>query len=397
MSRQVAKRVAMSSLSRRIALVACVSLVAAPIEARAGSHFTPPQSDSRWDAWLGCWGVDTMGSGHEQSAPGVTCIVPIPGSHAVEALTFARGKVVARDRLDANGEPHSVNGQGCHGFETIDWSASGRRALLRSDYVCGSTKGSSSTIYAILPGGDWLRVEQVRSGGGTSVSLERRRPVPLAPEVSAEAARVIEDRRLAISTARAAAAAPITTDEIVEAIHVVDAGVVRSWILASGQTFDLDGNSLGWLLRQDVPQSVVQAMMPAGGPPLPAPALESQHVAGYYGGGYAQGYPTAYANAQVVQPEMQQGYPCMYDGGCNVVPNPYSILNGYGVYPNGYGYGFPQVASFPGGFLINRFTGNGNVNNGRLVGKHFDGHQPDGRRPAGQPVGRGTTGGGRHR
>src|SRR5262249_23860575 len=137
-------------------------------------------------------------------------------------------------------------------------------------------------------GGDWLRVEQVRSGGGVSVSLERRRPIALLPEVSAEVARVIEDRRLAIITARAVAAAPITTDGVVEVIHVVDPGVVRSWIIASEQTFDLDGAALAMLIRADVPQSVIQVMMPAGGP-LPAPALESQRIYGGYAG------PTVYA------------------------------------------------------------------------------------------------------
>ena len=310
-------------------------------------------------------------------------------------LRRARGRCSARSG-GRGGEPHTVSGQGCRGFETVEWSASGRRALLRSDYVCGGTKGTSSTIYAIAPGGDWLRVEQVRSGGGVTVSAERRRAVPLVPEVPAEAARTIDDRRLAIATARAAAAAPITTDEVVEAIHAVDPGVVRSWIAVSGQTFDLDGASLAWLIRADVPQSVLQVMMPAEAP-LPAPALE--RVSSYYGGAPAQVYtgPTAYASATVAPPQqMESMYPCQYDG-CNAVPNPYSILNGYGVYPYGYGTPFsPFTSVFPGGFLINR------VNSGRLVGRrpvrpvgHQGGrpfvHQPSGRQPGGM------TGGGRRR
>jgi hypothetical protein len=382
----------MSSHLRTI-VAAGAALFAISVEARAESHSRPPQSDSRWDPWLGCWGVDSAGPGRQQSAPGVTCIVPIAGSHAVEALTFARGKIVARDRLDSSGEPHPVSGQGCRGFETVEWSTNGRRALLRSDFVCGTTKGASSTIYAILPGGDWLRVEQVRSGGGVAVSLERRRPIALRPEVSAEAARAIEDRRLAIATARAAAAAPIITEEVVEAIHVVDPGVVRSWILASGQTFDLDGAALTTLINADVPQSVIQAMMPMERG-LPAPALEPQRVTSYYGPP-AQAYqgPTAYANATIA-PESAGMYGCGYSP-CNGSPNPYSILNGYGVYPYGYPYAFsPFTSVFPGGFLINR------VNNGRLVGVprkpvgHFDGHQPIGR-SGGRPGG--TTGGGRRR
>lgn len=361
----------MSIQFRRVVFVASTALIAAAVVGRAELPSRTPAPDSRWDAWLGCWAVDTAGTG--QSARGITCVVPIAGSRAVEALTFARGKVVARDRLDSGGEPHAVSGQGCRGFETMDWSVSGRRALLRSDYVCGSTKGSSSTIYAIAPGGDWLRVEQVRSGNGVTESVERRRPIPVVPEVSADAARAIEDRRMAIATARAAAAAPITTDEIVEAIHAVDPSVVRTWIVASGQSFALDGASLAWLVRADVPQSVLQVMM-ADEAPLPAPALE--RVSSYYGGAPAQIYtgPTAYASATANPPEMQTMYPCQYDG-CNAVPNPYSILNGYGVYPYGYAAPFtPFTSTFPGGFLINRFTGNGRVVGRRPVNHKQDGH-----------------------
>ena len=378
----------------RTIVVAHAALLTLAVGARAAS--TPPAfpPDSRWDPYLGCWAVDTIGTGR-QSSSGVTCIVPIAGSRGVEALTFARGKVVARDRLDSSGEPHTVSGQGCHGFETTGWSTSGRRVFLRSDYVCGSTKGSSSTIYAIAPGGDWLRVEQVRSGGGVSVSLERRRPVALASEVSAEAAREIEDRQMAIATARAAAAAPITTDEIVEAVHTVDPGVVRSWVIVSGQSFYLDGASINWLIQSDVPQSVLSAMMPAD--QVAVPALER---ATYYGGAPVYTGPTAYANATVSQPEQpmyQQQCPYGQNpyNGCNVVPNPYSILNGYGLYPFGMGFS-PFTSVFPGGFLINRFTNNRAAVIVRKPIVRHDGHDGHDGHPVRGPVVV-TGGGGRRR
>lgn len=371
----------MSSQFRTIVFAASAALFVAPLVVRAQSARVS-QVDSRWDPWLGCWGVDTNASGHQQFNPGVTCIVPVAGSHGVEALTYSRGKVVARDRLDNGGEPHPVSGQGCRGFETIDWSVSGRRALLRSEFMCGGTKGSSSTIYAILPGGDWLRVENVRSGGGTAVSVERRRPVALIAEVSSDAARTIEDRRLAITTARAAAAAPISPDEIVEAIHVVDPGVVRTWIVASGQSFDLDGAELASLIRADVPQSVLQVMMPAE-QPMSATVIE--RAGPYYS---APPAPAAYASATAGPPEMQTMYACP-SVGCNGSPNPYSILNGYGMYPQ-YPYGgypfaspFSTFGGFPGAVIITR--GNNN-NNNRNNNHHGDGHRPVGRQPFVQPV-----------
>jgi hypothetical protein len=375
--------VAMSSHFRSIAVLASTALFLAPVAAPAQTLTRAPQSDSRWDPWLGCWGVDTSSSGNRQSSPGVTCVLPIAGSHAVEALTYARGKVVARDRLDSSGEPHTVSGQGCRGFETIDWLSSGRRALLRSDYTCGGTRGSSSTIYAIAPGGDWLRIEQVRSGTGVAVSLERRRPVPLIPDVPAEAARMIEDRRMAITTARAAAATQITTAEVIEAVHIVDPGVVRSWIVVSGQSFDLDGSEVATLIRADVPQSVLAAMMPYE-TPMPATYVRPVTV---YGAAPGNEGPVAYASANANDYD-GNGYGGCPSMSCNGSPNPYSILNGYGVYPYGYGAGgfpfSPFNNAFPSIVINNR--GNNNNNN--------RGHNNNGHRPVGRPFVRpvGTTG-----
>jgi hypothetical protein len=314
--------------------------------------------------------------------------VPVSGSRSVEAITYARGKVVARDHLDNSGEPHVVSGQGCRGFETIDWVSSGRRAMLRSDYTCSGTRGSSSTIYAIAPGGDWLRVEQVRSGTGVLVSVERRRPIPVVPEVSAEAARIIEDRRMAIATARAAAATMITTDEVVEAVHIVDPGVVRSWIAATGQAFDLDGSQLAMLIRADVPQSVLAVMMPYESP-ASAPALVRPVTV--YGAAPVSEGPVAYASASANDYDGYGGNGCM-NYSCSSVPNPYSILNGYGVYPYGYGFGgspffSPFNSSVPSIVINNR----GNNNNKGHNNNNNNGHRPVGR-PFVRPVGTTATG-----
>lgn len=193
---------------------------------------------------------------------------------------------------------------------------------------------------------------------------------------------------MAIATARAAAATPITTAEIVEAIHVVDPGVVRSWIVASGQSFDLDGAELASLIRADVPQSVLSAMMPYE-TPMPAPALVRPVTV--YGAAPASDGPVAYASANA--PDYNgngYGYGCQ-SMSCNPVPNPYSILNGYGVYPYGYGFGGSPFSPFNNAFpsiVINNRGNNNNNNRGHNVG-----HRPVGR-PFVRPVGTGTVGSG---
>ena len=91
-------------------------------------------------------------------------------------LVLHADKVVSRDRLDANGPPHAVSGQGCEGSESVNWSRSARRVYLRSDYMCGGTKGTSLVVNAMSSTGEWLSVEEVRSGAGAVVTVDHRTP-----------------------------------------------------------------------------------------------------------------------------------------------------------------------------------------------------------------------------
>src|ERR1041384_4221295 len=93
------------------------------------------ETDGRWYPWLGCWAPDTSGAA-ARGARGTTCLVPSKGSRGVDALTILRGKITHRNRLDANGRAHAIDGQGCKGTETANWSAGGRRLYLHSDYTC---------------------------------------------------------------------------------------------------------------------------------------------------------------------------------------------------------------------------------------------------------------------
>src|SRR5205085_6655307 len=97
--------------------------------------------------------------------------------------------------------------------------------------------------------------------------------------VPAEIATAIGGRQLAITTARAAAAAPATVDDVLEALRYVDAGAVRDWLAESGQRFSLNGDQVADLTRADVPQSVLQAMMGWSPQRQVAGAVDSSRVA----------------------------------------------------------------------------------------------------------------------
>jgi hypothetical protein len=249
-----------------LAIASALFLTAAQ---NATAQPTPP--DARWVAWFGCWTADTTSS----PTGALRCVVPVAGSRAVDELTIARGKIVARNRLDATGRPHPIDGQGCQGTETANWSTTGRRLYLHADYACGGTPGTSTTLFAFAPSGEWLRVEQVRSGNGSIVSLERLRPADLPSAVPSAAANAIDQQQRAIITARAAASAAITTDEIVDAVKNANADVARSWVTAAGQQFDLTGDQYLALANAGVPAPVLQAISAAGRPVQQVVAAES--------------------------------------------------------------------------------------------------------------------------
>ncbi|HEX3865196.1 MAG TPA: hypothetical protein VHV78_00535 [Gemmatimonadaceae bacterium] len=302
------------------------------------------QTDSRWLGWLGCWQTtraanDTGASSIPSSQGASTCIIPIGGSSAVEMLTVSRGKVIERDRLDATGPPHAIDGQGCQGSESVNWSTSAHRALLRSDYSCsGGNKGTSLTVFAISPSGQWLSVVEVRSGGGAVVTTDRRNPIATLSVVPSDAAAVIAGQQLAITTARAAAAAPITPPEIVDAVERLDAGVVRAWLASSDQRFRFSGEELASLARADVPQSVLRVIMANPAASTVASNPDSTREVDEY-----LNRPV-YSPSYMMVPGLTGGYG-MYEcapGTC-AVANPYSDYNGYsGVY-----YPYAPYAGYP--------------------------------------------------
>lgn len=320
-------------------IVASAAMLASPSRANAQSATRISQTDPRWYAWLGCWAADASETGEQSSSSSTTCIVPISGSSAVEALTIARHKVVARDRLDSS-RPHALDGQGCDGMEAVNWSQSNRRVFVRADYTCTSgVRGTSTTLFAFSPLGEWIRIEQVRAGDGTTLSVSRLRDIGLLSVVSAEAARAIDDRRREIATARAAAAAGITAEEIADATYALNAGVVRAWIYASDQRFNVDVRELASLAQGDLPLSVLQTL-----------AAVSQYQA-------APIYPPAstgnvYMNSSSVNvaPEVNQNpyndgnYQCSPFSTLTCV-NPYSAFNGFGS-----PFGFPIIFVTTRGF-----------------------------------------------
>jgi hypothetical protein len=279
-------------LNRIAGFAAAVALVS------AGSMQAQTSTDTRWSAWLGCWRT-------AEADGATTCVVPTARSTAVDVVTIVNGDIDSRVRIDADSQPHAIDRAGCHGTETTRWSPTGRRVYRRDDLICpGGVNGSATTLMAISSSGEWLNIEGMRAGAGSLERLDRFHDVGLPSTVPKDIRAAITRRQLAITTARAAAAAPITEADVLEANAYVEPGVVRSWLAVSGASAVVA--ELAAPVRQTQPMT--QEMV--------------------YG---AQNAPTC------------------APGGC-YAPNPYSEYNGYSMYPYGayssfyatnpWGYGF---------------------------------------------------------
>jgi len=260
----------------------------------AGSMRAQTSTDTRWSAWLGCWRS-------AETDAATTCVVPTARSTAVDVVTIVNGDIDSRQRIDADSQPHAIDRAGCHGTETTHWSPTGHRVYRRDDLVCpGGVNGIATTLMAISPAGEWLNIEGVRAGAGSLERLDRFHDAGLPSTVPKDIRTAISRRQLAITTARAAAAAPVTEADVLEATAYVEPGVVRSWLAESG-----------------APAVVAE---------LAAPPRQAQPI------------------MQQMAPGAQ---PNCVPAGC-YAPNPYSDYNGYAMYP--YGAYSSFYAANPWGF-----------------------------------------------
>lgn len=245
----------------RLKIVAAVAVLVFASAVCLAQDARPPVTDQRLYPFLGCWRSDTVGT-RSARLGALTCVVPVAGSPDVELLNLVDGRVSSRRRIDASSRAHEIEGQGCRGQERTAWSPLVRRIYLRAEYVCGTgIAGGTTTLYSFLPTGEWLEVENVRSGGGSIVRTERRRDAGIPNNLPREIAGQIGAQRLAVVTSRAEAASPLGPDDVVEALHNTDSAVVRAWLIETGQHFALTGDQVASLARAEVPPTVLQAVM----------------------------------------------------------------------------------------------------------------------------------------
>jgi hypothetical protein len=318
------------------------------------------QLDARWQPWVGCWqpAAAPQASGASLNSPRSTntgntslvCVIPTIGSDAsssVSVVTIADGKVVARDTISATGQNVARSKDGCTGVESANWSADGHRVYVSSDFTCpGNLKRTSSGIFAISPNGEWVNVQGVNTAGNKGVRTLRYADAGIPSTLPSEVAQALRsDGSLAVSTARAAAGAPLTTASVVDASRKADPAVVEAWIIDRGQSFGLDARQVVALADAGVPGNVTDAMVAVSYPnafAVAQPSDDASGAAAIEAVGGASGSGIERSNGRDIQVMMMPSY-------SRYGYSPFDYY-GYGYSPFGYSpYGYSPYGYSPYG------------------------------------------------
>ncbi|TFH58000.1 MAG: hypothetical protein E4G90_11060, partial [Gemmatimonadales bacterium] len=213
------------------------------------STLSAQDMNARWLPWLGCWEAVDGG----EDAP-LLCVRPATQGEGVEFVTWADGELNVSEAILADGVPRNAEREECQGVEEARFSDDGRRVYLKSEYVCeGGIERGASGILAMMNPMEWVDIKAVE---GTPWVLRYR----LARASRVEEAgmeNVVASRASAVKTARIAASARLTEDDLIEASGKVDAVALEALIVERGDPFAVNSAMLVRLADAGVPESVI--------------------------------------------------------------------------------------------------------------------------------------------
>ena len=240
---------------------ATASLLAAVLLAAGASRATAQSAiyGAGLQAWLGCWSAE-LSAARSDAPPTIVCITPARSVDVADVTTVQDGKIVGRETLDATGRSRAIDAARCTGVRSAHWSRDARRLFVSSNGSCAGVPSSTSGLLVISAKGDWLDVEGISAGGGASVRVARYREVTPPIGLPATARSALRAQALATRSMRAAAAAPVRAEDVLEASRALDPAVVDAWILERAQHFDVTQTDLAALVNLGVPARIVDAL-----------------------------------------------------------------------------------------------------------------------------------------
>jgi hypothetical protein len=384
-------------------------LLAAAIPAAAQGA----QTDSRWQAWLGCWSpAGTLVRVVGKSATSVVCVVPSSPSSAVDVMTVSGGKIVDRNHVDADGKEHPLSKEGCTGWQSAKWSPTGHRVYLKSELNCtGAPATHVSGVYAMAGYGEWIDAQGMRVDKNNGVHAVRYREAADPGVVPEEITSKLPGHSMARSALIVAVTAPPSLADVEEASHELDPAVLSTWLVEADKLnlqmpAKLSAKQLTELADHGVPSSVIDVMIGISYPDRFAVNTSGTVVARQTSDSVDGRYSTM-ASMSSLNPilgfdrfgmpiyasESALMYGCspwlmgpyngwnLYDSmyGCNQFGygyNGYSSAYGYGQFPYFGGYFGPYYGGYFGGYygggpvVVPKGTGSGTPSHGHVVNGH---------------------------
>jgi uncharacterized membrane protein YgcG len=249
--------------------------------------------------------------------------------------------------------------ESCPGWESVTWSADGRRLLVRSEVRCAQTAVKSSSIFGISSQGEWIEVRGALVGANSTVSVVRYSPAAFTLKRTAGEAQpftLVGEVGVASRYARLAAGDRVDADAVLDVTKHVDSPVAEAWLNELQQGFELDARELVRIADAGMPPSVIDLMVALSNPKQFA--VQRNAAAGQ---GVREVRRGTFDERSIYGRSRRYG--SVYDCGYGYLPTTYGYYGdpcypgyyGYGVYGYGsgyfgYGYGYPYGYGTYGGY-----------------------------------------------
>lgn len=254
----------------RNSLHSCARLTAATLVAGfmlgapAPASAETPKLAPGWQALLGCWEpvATARDAAPDSTRAHLVCVVPVAGGNAVDMVTVVDGRAVERERVDASGARVPLTRDDCSGWQSAEWSATGSRLYLRSELTCeGGLQRTSTGVISMPTPSEWVDVQSVTVGERKAVRALRYREARASVPRPAEVTEALGPRPFATSTARMAAAAPVSPADLLDVTRRLDAAAVEVWLVEQELAFVADAKQVVQFADAGVPASVIDMVV----------------------------------------------------------------------------------------------------------------------------------------
>ncbi len=272
--------------------IVCLFGIVALAASAAGDHVAQEALEDQGQlAWLGCW--DVMADPEDDfqeplEAQQMICVVPGDAPNALDMTVLVNEHVVATETIVTDGSRQPVSDGGCDGWIRSVLSEDRRRLYLQSEATCADGKLKNLTGASMMvSGGLWVDIHALWVDGEREVLIQRYRPV------EAGIARLPGALPTALHDVRRSAAAPLSIENVIEALRIVDPAVVEAMLLESEASFGINSDLLLRLDDAAVPGEIIDLMVALSFPDYFS--VEGDTVSlqpeVYYGGYWSPWYP----------------------------------------------------------------------------------------------------------